>query len=77
MLVKVLFPFPTNMMKLPFCQKSKDDLFSKNVRKDVIYDITEEDGIHPRRHDIGILCAFMEIFLSVFIYCFPIKKKET
>ena len=24
-----------------------------------------------------ILCTFMETFLSVFIYCFPIKKKET
>ena len=32
MLVKVVFLFPTNM-KLPFCQKSKDDLFPKNTPK--------------------------------------------
>ena len=73
MLVKVVFLFPINM-KLPFCQKSKDDLIPKNTPKDAISGITEKDDIHPRKDDIGILCAFMEIFLSVFIYCFPIKK---
>ena len=54
MLVKVVFLFPTNMT-LPFCQKSKDDLFSKNTRKDDISGITEKDHIHPRKEDIGIL----------------------
>ena len=71
--VKMVFLFPTNM-KLPFCQKSKDDLFPKNTPKDDISGITEKDDIHPRKDDIGILCTFMETFLSVFIYCFPIKK---
>ena len=55
MLVKVVFLFPTNM-KLPFCQKSKDDLFPKNTPKDDISRITEKDDIHPRKDDIGILC---------------------
>ena len=54
MLVKVVFLFPTNM-KLPFCQKSKDDLFPKNTRKDDISGITEKYGIHPRKDDISIL----------------------
>ena len=73
MLLKVVFLFPTNM-KLPICQKSKDDVFPKNTPKDDIYGITEKNGIHPRKDDTGILCTFMETFLSVFIYCFPIKK---
>ena len=60
-------------MKLPFCQKSKDDLFPKNITKDYVSDIND---IHPRKDDIGILCTFMETFLSVFIYCFPIKKPK-
>ena len=65
-------------MKLPFCQKSKDDLFPKNTPKDDISGITEKDDIHPRKDDTGILCTFMETFLSVFIYYFSIKKtKET
>ena len=75
MLVKVLFLFPTNL-KLLFCQKSKDHLFRKNTPKYDISGITEKDDIHPRKDDIGILCTFMETFLSVFIYCFPIKKKQ-
>ena len=54
MLVKVVFLFPTNM-KLPFCQKSKDDLFPKNAPKDDISDITEKDNIHHRKDDISIL----------------------
>ena len=65
--------FPTNM-KLLFCQKRKEDLFPKNTPKDDISGITEKDDIHPRKADIGILCTFMETFLRVFIYCFPIKK---
>ena len=73
MLVKVVFPFPINM-KLPFCQKSKDDLFPKNTPKDDISRITEKDYIHPRKDDIGIFYTFMETFLSIFIYCFSIKK---
>ena len=52
--VKMVFLFPTNM-KLPFCQKSKDDLFPKNTRKNDIYDSTEKEYIHPRKYDIGIL----------------------
>ena len=71
--VKMVFLFPTNM-NLPFCQKSKDDLFLKNTPKDDISGIAEKDDIHPRKDYIGILCTFMETFLSVFIYCFPIKK---
>ena len=73
MLIKVVFPFPTNM-KLPFCQKRKDDLFPKNSPKDDIFGITEKDDVHPRKDDIDILCTFMDAFLNVFIYCFPIKK---
>ena len=61
-------------MKLPFFQKSKDDLFPKNIPKDYISDITEKDDIHHRNDDIGSLCTFTEAFLSVFIHCFPIKK---
>ena len=53
-LVKVVFLFPTNM-KLPFCQRSKDDLFPKHSRKDDISGITEKDDIYPRKDDIGIL----------------------
>ena len=54
MLVKVVFLFSTNM-KLPFCQKSKYDLFLKNTPKDDISSITKKDDIHPRKDDIGIL----------------------
>ena len=75
MLIKVVFLFPTNM-KLLFCQKSKDGLFPKNTPKDDIFSITEKDDIHPRKDDIGIICTFMETFLNVFIYCFPIKKSQ-
>ena len=71
--IKMVFLFHTNM-KLPFCQKSKDDLFLKNTTKDDISGITEKDFIHPRKDDISILCTFLETFLSVFIYCFSIKK---
>ena len=75
MLVKGVFLFPTNM-KLPFCRKSKDDLFPNYSPKDDTSGITDKDVIHPRKDDIGILCTFMETFLSAFIYCFPIKKKQ-
>ena len=54
MLVKVVFLYSTNM-KLPFCQKSKDDLFPKNTCKDDISHITEKDDIYPRKGDIDIL----------------------
>ena len=62
-------------MKLPFCQRSRDDLFLKNTPKDNISSITEKDDIHPRKNDIGILCTFIKTLLSVFIYCFLIKKE--
>ena len=73
MLVNVVTLFPTNV-KLSFRQKSKDDLFPKNTLKHDISDITEKDDIDPRKYDIVILCTFMETFLSVFIYCFQVKK---
>ena len=82
MLVKVVFLFPANM-KLPFCQKSKDDLFPKNKPKD---DISGMTTVMPEmsffmKKMIFILekmklvfsVSFIETFLSVFIYCFPIK----
>ena len=53
---------------------SKDDLLLKNTPKNDISGMTEKDDIYARKDDMGILCTFMEIFLSVFIYCFPIKK---
>ena len=46
--------FSTNM-KLHFCQKSKDDLSSKNTLKDYISRITEKDDINPRKDGTGIL----------------------
>ena len=52
--VKMAYFFPTNM-KLHFCQKIKDNLFPKNTLKDNISGITEKDGFHPRKVDIGIL----------------------
>ena len=52
--VMMVFLFPTNM-KLPFCQKSKDNLFSKNTPKDNISGITEKDDINPRKDGINIL----------------------
>ena len=61
-------------MKLPFCQKSKDDLLQQNTPKDDISGIVEKYDIHPRKDYIGILCTFMQTFLSVFIYCSPTKK---
>ena len=42
---KMVFLFPKNM-KLPFCQKSKDDVFPKNI---------PHDDIHPRKDEVGIL----------------------
>ena len=53
-LVKMIYFFPTNM-ELPFCQKSKADLFTKNTPKDDISGITEKDDVHTRKDDIGIL----------------------
>ena len=51
--IKMVFLFPTNV-KLPLCQKSKDDLFPKNIPKDDIPNITEKDDIHLRKDDNGI-----------------------
>ena len=73
MLVQVTFLFPTNT-NLHFCQRSKDDFFPKNTSKDDIFGITEKDDTHHRKHNVGNLCTSMDIFLSVFIYCFPIKE---
>ena len=67
------FSFPYKY-EVTLLSKSKDDLFPKNTPKDDISGITEKDDIHTRKDDIGILCTFMETYLSVFIYCFPIKK---
>ena len=72
MLVKVVFLFPTNM-KLPFCQKSKDDFFPKNAPKDDISSITEK-VIFILEKTILAFSVLTGTFLSVFIYCFPIKK---
>ena len=52
--VKMVFLFPTNM-KLPLCQKSKDDLLPKNTAKNDISGITEKDDTHPKKDDIVIL----------------------
>ena len=52
--VKVIFFIPTNL-KLPFCVKSKDDLFPKNTPKDDVSSFTEKDDIHPRKDDNDIL----------------------
>ena len=37
-------------MTLPFCRKSKYDLFMKNTLKDPISGITEKYYIHPRKN---------------------------
>ena len=85
-----VFIFPTNM-KLRFCQKSKDDILSQNTFKDDIPGIKMifikkmifivEKMILEFYNDIlerapKIFCNFMETFLSVFVYCFPMKKKQ-
>ena len=72
---KVVFLFPTNM-KLPFYQKSKNDLFAKNTPKDDISGVTEKHDLHSTKDNISIPCTFIETFLSVFIYCFPITKTQ-
>ena len=78
-------------MKLRFCQKSKDDILSQNTFKDDIPGIKMifikkmifivEKMILEFYNDIlerapKIFCNFMETFLSVFVYCFPMKKKQ-
>ena len=45
--VKMVFLFPT-IMKLRFCQKSKDDFLLKNILNDGISGITEKDDVYPR-----------------------------
>ena len=52
--IKMVFVFPKNM-KLPICQKSKNDIFPKNTPKDNISGIAEKDDIHSRKDDINIL----------------------
>ena len=47
--VKMVFPFPTNMI-LPFCQESKVDLLPKNTLKDDISGLIEKDNIHPTKY---------------------------
>ena len=47
--------FLSTNMKLPFCQKSKEDLFQKNTPKDDICGITEKDDIHPKKDDTDML----------------------
>ena len=73
MLLKVVFLFPTNMK---YASVKKVKMIPENTPKDDISSITEKDDIRSRKDDIGILCTFMETFLNVFIYCFPIKKKQ-
>ena len=60
----------------------------KNTLKEDISGIIEKDYIHPRKYGISsnrkiinvgkkvpmILCTFMETFIGVFIYCFPMKR---
>ena len=59
----------------------------KNTLKDDISGIIEKDYIHPREYGISsnrkikdgkkvpmILCTFMETFIGVSIYCFPMKR---
>ena len=62
--------------EITLLSKNKDDLFPKNTPKDNISSSTEKDDIRSRKDDTGILCSFMETFLSVVIYCFPIKKNR-
>ena len=42
-------------MKLPFCQKSKDYLLSKNALKNGISGIAKKGDAHPKKDDIGTL----------------------
>ena len=81
-LVKMVFLFSTNM-KLPFCQKCKDDLFPKNTLMTFPQLLKDMISVLERWywHSIDILekipmnfCAFMEMFLSFFIYCFPMEN---
>ena len=73
MLAKVVFIFHVNI-KLPFCQKSKDDFIPQNTPKDDISSITEKDDVYPRKDDIGILCTFMETFMETSYIAFQLKK---
>ena len=71
--------------EITLCEKSKGDLFPKNTRKMTFPALLKkmifiiEKMMLTFQIDIlervpMILCTFMETFLSVFIYCFPIKK---
>ena len=46
--VKIVFPFPTNII-WPFCWKSKDDLLLKKYAKDDISGIMEKNDIYPKK----------------------------
>ena len=61
---KMLFRFLENLIlfrrqkmkdRLPFCQKSKDDLLPKNILKDHISDIIEKDDIQPIKYGILLI----------------------
>ena len=52
--VNVVFLFPTDV-KLPLCQKSKDDILPKDTLKNSCSSIIEKDNTHPRKDTIGIL----------------------
>ena len=51
------------MFSCEFCEISKNTFFTE----------------HPSAAASGvpiILCSFMETFIDVFIYCFPVKEKQ-
>ena len=50
--VKMVFPFPTNMI-LPFCQESKVDLLPKNTLNDDISGLIEKGDIHPTKYGVS------------------------
>ena len=81
----LMFSVPLEIWNYPSVKKAKV-IFSRKIHDDVS-GITKKDDIHPKKDDIGILdwhsrkvplilCTFMETLLSVFIYCFPMKKKQ-
>ena len=71
-----VFFFSLQIWNYPSVKKEKMIFSPKNTPKDGISGISEKDDIHRRKNDIGILCTFMETFLSVFIYCFPMEKYQ-
>ena len=63
-------------------KKIKYHLLPQNTNEYGIPDITKKNDTHPIKDDVGdilervlvIFGTFIEIVLSVFIYCFPMKK---